>query len=70
MFLEILLSDRVSVEGDSLKPPSCLDLLRFAEAVQWGMAQVVEEVPKLVPPVDLPFVVVVFQSPSWNEYQP
>ena len=70
MFLEILLSDRVSVEGDSLKPPSCLDLLRFAEGVQWEMGLVVEEVPKLVPPVVLPFVAVVFQSPSWTEYQP
>lgn len=70
MFLEILLSDRVNVNHDLLKSPPCLDLLRFAEAVQWEMGLVEEEVPKLVRSGDLPFVAVVFQSPSWNEYQP
>jgi len=64
MFLEILLSDRVNMNGDLLKPPSCLNLLRSAEAVQWEMGLVVEEVPKLVRSGDLPFVAVVFQSPS------
>lgn len=55
---------------DLLEPPSCPDLSRFAEAVQWGMGLVVEGVSKLVRPGDLPFEDVVFQSPSWNEYQP
>ena len=58
------------MNGDLLKPPSCLDLLRSAEAVQWEMGLVVEEVPELVPPVDLSSVVVVFQSPFWYESQP
>lgn len=70
MFLEVLSSGHSQYKRDSLKPPSCLDLLRFAEGVQWEMGLVVEEVPKLVPPVVLPFVAVVFQSPSWTEYQP
>ena len=64
MFLEILLSDRVNMNGDLLKPPSYLNVLRSAEAVQWEMGLVVEEVPKLVRPGDLPFEDVVFKSPS------
>ena len=64
MFLEVLSSGHSQYKRDLLKLPSCLDLLRFAEAVQWEMGLVVEEVPELVRPGILPFEDVVSQSPS------